>query len=93
MLRLYPENDGNPRSGFNPEGKVGAGLVTGSIGVLKRPLWKQNRGLQRTREEAGSQYLFIYTYIMGSYCVYCSVTCLFKNKKQTLCHIDLSHSA
>lgn len=30
LLRLYPKNDGTPRSGFKPGGRVGARLVTGS---------------------------------------------------------------
>lgn len=30
LFRLYPKNDGNPRLGFKPGGRVGAGLVTGS---------------------------------------------------------------
>lgn len=31
VFRLYPKNDGNPRSSFKPGGRVGRGLVTGSV--------------------------------------------------------------
>lgn len=43
------------------------------------------------REQArGRKSVFIYLYIMGSYCMYCFVTCLFFFLN--LCHTDLSHS-